>query len=152
MRTGESRYFRSFLRLRASRTISSLVWCRCKQTITGLGLSPCRGLAARDRWARSSSGGVCSTWSPNISFRTSEKKVVGRGPSMDSGRPTILMLLRRLLPSRSMFLVLSLAQVSDKVEHDTSRAWMRSSVKWGVGERDACVYSIPLSTGSCMLI
>ena len=63
------------------------------------------------------------------------KKVVGRGPSMNSGRPTILMLLRRLLPSRLMFLVLSLAQVSDKVEHDASRAWMRSSVKLALDSR-----------------
>lgn len=128
MLTGESWYFRSFLRLRATRTISSFDWCLRKHMNTGLGLSPCRSLAARERWARSRCGGVCNTWSPNISIRA-EKKVVGRGPSMDSRRPIILKLLCRLRPSRSMFLVLSLAQASDSVEHDASRAWMRPSVE-----------------------
>lgn len=91
-----------------------------------------------ERWAQSSSGGFCSTWSPNISIRTSEKKVVGL--SMDSSRPTILMALRRLCPSRSMFLVLSFAQASVRMEHDSLRVWIRLSVKL------ALVYKLTISS------
>ncbi len=62
----------------------------------------------RARCALSSSGGDDRTCSPITSNSISEKNTVGRGPSTDSGRPIILILLRRLRPSKSDVLALSL--------------------------------------------
>ena len=76
--------------------------------MTGRGLSPVAGLGARLRWGRSSSGGEGRTSVPKPSTSSSEKSVVGRGPSSDSGRVIILMFWHLLGPSRLATFVFSM--------------------------------------------
>ena len=78
---------------------------------------PPGGLAVSALCALSSSGGDCNVCLPNTSTSISEKKAVARGPSIDSGKPMILMLFLRLRPSRSTTLAASLVLLSASAAH-----------------------------------
>ena len=64
--------------------------------------------------------GVGSVWLPSSSTNKSEKRVVSRGPPIDSGNPVILIFFLRLRPSEVAVLAASLVLQSANFEHFSS--------------------------------
>lgn len=118
---------------------------------TGRGFPCSPGLGARLRWALSNSGEADSTCSPKIYVSIWEKTVVGRGPSMDSGNPTMWIFCLLLRPSRLEILAFSPSLFWRSEEQEASRASIRWFMFSALDSRDVICICLWLATVACIV-